>query len=148
MKKLAYLECVILEVSRKFGVVPGCFQRELIEDTLIGGVGIRKGTFVDNNWMSIFYKPELFEDPFEFIPERWQKPDYKEKQQLASMIFSSGPRSCIGKNLALIEIKIMTIKVMQRYEKVMEHDIEHRAYDLPFALHIKNCQAGLLKKEQ
>ena len=148
MKKLSYLECIILEVKRKFGVLPGCLQRELIEDTLIGGVGVRKGTLIDTNWMSISYKPEIFEDPFEFILEWWQRADYKEKQQLVSMVFSSGPRNFIGKNLALFEVKVMTIKLIKRYEKVIEHNIKDRAYNMPFALHIKNCQASLIKSNQ
>ena len=34
--------------------------------------------------------------------------------------FSLGPRSCLGKNLALLESKIAVIKFMQRYEELKE----------------------------
>ena len=39
-------------------------------------------------------------------------------------MFSGGPRGCIGKNLALTEIKIMTIKFMQRYGNLIEEGIQ------------------------
>ncbi len=42
----------------------------------------------------------------------------QELQNLVLLTFSGGPRSCIGKNLALLESKIAVIKFMQRYENL------------------------------
>ena len=39
---------------------------------------------------------------------------------MISFNFSGGPRGFIGKNLALIETKIMVIKFMKRYSSMME----------------------------
>ena len=36
------------------------------------------------------------------------------------MIFSGGPRGCIGKSLALINTKVMMVKFMQRYSALIE----------------------------
>lgn len=69
---------------------------------------------LDSNWIGAFYNPKVFEKPHDFIPERWEREDYKEKKQIVSMMFSAGPRSCIGKSLAMTEIKVMVIKVMMR----------------------------------
>ena len=38
------------------------------------------------------------------------------------MVFSVGPRNCIGKYLALTEIKVMMIKILQRYKNIVEVD--------------------------
>jgi len=32
--------------------------------------------------------------------------------------FSGGPRNCLGKNLAIIEAKIGTIKLLRRYKQI------------------------------
>lgn len=36
------------------------------------------------------------------------------------LAFSSGPRSCIGKNLAILQSKIAVIKFLQRYKNLKE----------------------------
>ena len=77
-----------------------------------------KGTLVDMTWINFLHNPNIFVKPFEFSPERWEKEDIKKQQQLVSMIFSGGPRSCLGKNLAITEMKVMMIKIMQRYENI------------------------------
>jgi cytochrome P450 len=101
IKKLRYLECVIHETSRKMCSVVGMFTRKPTEDTTLGGVPIKKGTLIDAFWINIMYNPETFENSMEFIPERWESEESSKHQQLISIMFSGGPRGCIGKNLAL-----------------------------------------------
>ena len=61
------------------------------------------------------------------------------------MVFSVGPRSCIGKNLALTELKIMIVKFMQRYNLEPGKSVGERGIDLPFALQIKNRKTILTR---
>ena len=61
------------------------------------------------------------------------------------MVFSAGPRTCIGKNLALTELKIMTVKFMQRYNLEPGKSVDERGIDLPFALQIKNRKTTLTR---
>jgi cytochrome P450 len=68
----------------------------------------------------MFYNPKIFENPKEFIPERWEKEENQKHKNLVSMIFSAGPRSCIGKYLAMTEIKVMIVKFLKRYESIVE----------------------------
>ena len=70
-KKIPYLEYVIWETFRIFCVVPNTFYRVVKKEIEIEGVKIHEGTRVNFAWMSIFYNPEIFENPSEFIPERW-----------------------------------------------------------------------------
>ena len=67
-KKIPYLECVILEIIRVFCVVPHTFHRVVKKEIEIR---IHKGTRINFSWISIFYNPEIFDKPSEFIPERW-----------------------------------------------------------------------------
>ena len=124
-KKLPYLECVMSETSRLFNPAANLFQRELIQDTTLGGVPIEKGVLFDSIMVNQFHDPKIFKDPFEFIPERWESGiPTQEQTRLISMMFGGGPRSCIGKNLALVNSKVMTIKFLQRYASVIEEGIQ------------------------
>ena len=42
MKKLPYLDCVILEIYRTFSSVSGMFERRVQEDMILGGVTSKK----------------------------------------------------------------------------------------------------------
>lgn len=55
------------------------------------------------------------EDVEEFRPERWFEGD-KEKMQRAFNPFSWGPRACVGKNLAALELCVIIASVFRRYE--------------------------------
>ncbi|RYP84561.1 hypothetical protein DL769_001149 [Monosporascus sp. CRB-8-3] len=60
---------------------------------------------------SIHQSPDYWDRPTEFLPERWMRdekdPLYPRKD--AWMPFSLGPRSCIGMELALVELKLVCI---------------------------------------
>ena len=71
------------------------------------------------HWISNYYDPEIFENPFEFKPQRWEKEESKSYQSMLNYIFSGGPRGCIGKSLALTEAKVFMIKFVQRYENLV-----------------------------
>ena len=73
MKKLQYLDCVLTETSRLFPSSGGLFDRILDEDITMFGVPINRGIFISGNWIASFHNPSVFEQPLEFIPERWEK---------------------------------------------------------------------------
>jgi cytochrome P450 len=57
-----------------------------------------------------------FHDPNEYLPERWlgTKEVLTEVKTLF-MPFSSGPRACLGKNLAMMELKVITATLIRRF---------------------------------
>ena len=59
-------------------------------------------------------------------------------------MFSGGPRGCIGKHLAIIEMKVMMIKFLQRYENLVE--MKERKYELQLTYHITNSDVRVTKK--
>jgi len=63
------------------------------------------------------------------------------------MLFSGGPRGCLGKSLALVEIKVMMIKFLQRYDKLKELALKDgkRAYDIRFLYVVKDSSVELGK---
>jgi len=60
--------------------------------------------------------PDVFPNPDIFNPQRWltpATPSYQMKELF--MPFSKGPRACLGKNIALLELKLVTAALVQRY---------------------------------
>ena len=60
--------------------------------------------------------PRYFPQPEEFLPERWLRENtgylsYKNAHPFACMPFGFGPRSCIGRRFAELEITTLLMKV-------------------------------------
>ncbi|SMR57319.1 unnamed protein product [Zymoseptoria tritici ST99CH_1E4] len=54
--------------------------------------------------------PDIYAQPDTFLPERWSTQSDKVKHKDAFAPFSMGPMGCIGKNLALMELRTLTTR--------------------------------------
>lgn len=57
--------------------------------------------------------PRVFLDPDKFSPERWRDPT--EEMKLMFMPFSVGTRACLGRTLAMMELKMICATLLRRY---------------------------------
>jgi cytochrome P450 len=57
--------------------------------------------------------------------------------------FSGGPRSCLGKSLALLESKVATIKFLQRYDNLNEE--QEREFMTTVSMRIKKSMANFTR---
>ena len=74
----------------------------------------------------LHHNPEYHPDPFKYDPERWIASDNYEKggsspekvqlAQSAFCPFSVGPRGCIGKGVAYLELSIALARVLWLYD--------------------------------
>ncbi|KAJ5291528.1 cytochrome P450 [Penicillium angulare] len=64
---------------------------------------------------TIFRSERSFEDPLSFVPERWySRPEMiRDKDSFAP--FGVGRRACVGKNLALTQIRLVVTILLSRY---------------------------------
>lgn len=53
---------------------------------------------------------DIYSSPDTFLPERWYSQEEKVKHKDAFAPFSMGPFGCIGKNLALMELRTLTTR--------------------------------------
>lgn len=62
--------------------------------------------------------PANWTRPDEFIPERWlgENPEFDGDQRDASQPFQIGPRACIGRNLAYVEIKLIIARLIWQFD--------------------------------
>lgn len=73
---------------------------------------------------SVHYDPDLWgpEDPYVFFPERHQT----KRHPMAYLPFGAGPRFCVGMRFALIEMKILLVRLLREYSIVPGEHLENR----------------------
>jgi cytochrome P450 family 12 len=66
---------------------------------------------------------KYFERSSEFIPERWLKdntdsscPHSKDSHPFAYLPFGFGPRMCVGRRFAELEIEVLTIRLIREFK--------------------------------
>lgn len=100
--------------------------RKLKEDMVLQGYKIPKGANVAMSTALLQRESKYFANPDNFIPERWLKgerhldnvtcPHTSVTNAFAYLPFGYGPRSCIGRRFAELEIANMTIRMVRTFE--------------------------------
>ncbi|KAF8795078.1 putative cytochrome P450 301a1 like protein [Argiope bruennichi] len=65
-------------------------------------------------YTELFTHERYFEEPFQFIPERWL--NKKKMHPYAFMPFGFGVRSCIGRRLAEMEITLLVAEIIRKFK--------------------------------
>jgi cytochrome P450 len=86
---------------------------EALVDTMVGDVQVAKGTIVWCVMRSSSVDDAWFANASRFEPGRWFDDAVNKK---ASMPFGAGPRTCPGRYLALLEIKVAMAMLLARFE--------------------------------
>lgn len=61
------------------------------------------------NWESI--RTENFDDPTQYKPERWLDDDISTTHTLATVPFGYGPKACLARKLANLQLSMLISKV-------------------------------------
>ncbi|GAB6026988.1 hypothetical protein CHUAL_013654 [Chamberlinius hualienensis] len=112
---LPYTEALIMEVHRKASLVPLSVPHRTIEDAKVLGYVIPKGTTCLQNIYAIHHDPMLWDEPDVFKPERFLDKNNKVVWPPYFMPFSVGARSCIGRNMAQMELKIIISHLLHKF---------------------------------
>ena len=111
LEKLPYLDSVIKESMR---ILPASSysQRIAVQPTSIGPVRLNPGTPVIFSQYITHHRPDIYENPDQFSPERWQT---IAPSAYAYLPFGAGPRMCIGAPLAMVEIRTALTIMLKRF---------------------------------
>ncbi|GBN82464.1 Cytochrome P450 4V2, partial [Araneus ventricosus] len=114
LKNMKYLECAIKETFRIYPPAPA-LTKYLKEDTTICGYQIPKGT-VCAAFPHVLHRDEkVFPNPEKFDPDRFLPENSATRHPYAYIPFSAGPRNCIGKKLAFMELLTVVSTILRRY---------------------------------
>ncbi|KAH7009661.1 benzoate 4-monooxygenase cytochrome P450 [Ilyonectria destructans] len=117
LSKLKYLQACIDESLRLHPPVPSGLQRMTPPQGLqVGDVFIPGDTIVQIPAHTLYRDKRLFDQPNEFIPERWTSQPELTKDASVFHPFSMGRYSCVGKQLGLMELRYVTSQVLRRYD--------------------------------
>lgn len=123
-QKLPYLDAVVQE-SFRLHPAPGLILERIVppQGMQICNDFIPGGTIVGCNAWVVHRRPEVFGfDVDTFRPERWlEASPAKLKEMKGTMLqFGAGARTCIGKNISLLEIYKLVPSFLRRFEIELE----------------------------
>lgn len=119
LANLPYTEMVIREAMRLYPPAPG-FAREPIEDVIVGGYQVPKGSLVTVNTYALQRDVRFYDDPERFDPERFARGWEERIPRYAYLPFGGGPRVCIGSGFAMMEARLILATVAQRFKLPVE----------------------------
>eukprot|EP00929_Paragymnodinium_shiwhaense_P027106 TRINITY_DN15987_c1_g2_i2.p1 TRINITY_DN15987_c1_g2~~TRINITY_DN15987_c1_g2_i2.p1 ORF type:complete len:499 (+),score=87.69 TRINITY_DN15987_c1_g2_i2:116-1612(+) len=113
VKRMKYVQAVINESLRLYPSVPLNEKYVLNDDTLPDGTFVPSGTTVTYNSYAMGRNCDIWgPDAAEFKPQRWLDMGGV-PSSYAYPIFHAGPRECLGKRLAQIEMKACLVRVLR-----------------------------------
>ncbi|KAH8255396.1 hypothetical protein KR038_002387 [Drosophila bunnanda] len=117
MMEMTYLDQTITETLRKYPALAS-LTRVASEDYEIpardGGesVVLEKGTNIHIPVRAIHYDPDIYPEPNEFRPERFDPAACQERPTVAFLGFGDGPRNCIGLRFGRMQVKVGLITLL------------------------------------
>uniref|UniRef100_UPI003AAA77E4 uncharacterized protein n=1 Tax=Centroberyx gerrardi TaxID=166262 RepID=UPI003AAA77E4 len=108
-----FLHSVLLEVQRLWPPFIGG-RRIASQDTSLAGFHVPKDHAAIYISHSVHRDPEVFQQPDDFLPERWSGRNAGQEHLLCS--FGGGPRNCIGVKLTDVFVKAACSYLLQHYD--------------------------------
>ncbi|CAM0870631.1 unnamed protein product [Alopecurus aequalis] len=148
--RLVYLHAALCESLRLYPPVPMEHKGVVAAEAMPSGHEVAPG---DKIIISLYAMGRMEgvwgEDCREFRPERWigddGKPRYVPSYRFVS--FNSGPRTCLGKDMAFVQLKAVAAAVVRNFEveAVPGHVIEPK---ISIILHMKNGFKARIQRRQ
>ncbi|KAF7055943.1 hypothetical protein CFC21_063410 [Triticum aestivum] len=146
--RLTYLHAALCESLRLYPPVPMEHKGVVAAEALPSGHEVRPG---DKVMVSLYAMGRMEavwgKDCREFRPERWIGEDGKARYvpSYKFVSFNSGPRTCLGKDMAFVQLKAVAAAVVRNFEveAVPGHAVEPK---ISIILHIKNGFKARIKR--
>jgi cytochrome P450 len=132
-----YVRACVQEALRMAPPVTGLAPRQVLPGGItVGSKHFPPGTIIGTPIYTIHHNKTYFPDPFIYRPERWivdpflgRTEDHVRLAQSAFCPFSVGPRSCVAKNLAWMELSITVARTLYLYDMKLDTSHSHGISD-------------------
>lgn len=121
LPSLPYTSMVFQEAMRLYPPAYVIGRRALLEDRIEGYVIPRGANVYLVPWVT-HRRPDLWERPLDFDPERFTDERSAGRPQYAYIPFGGGPRRCLGDSFAETESRLILAAVAQRYRVRLQPD--------------------------
>ncbi|KAJ0978942.1 hypothetical protein J5N97_014416 [Dioscorea zingiberensis] len=118
LRQMQYLHAAISEAMRLYPPVSVNSTMCQSDDTLPDGTLLKKGMFMSYNAYSMGRMESIWgKDCVEFKPERWLDGEgaFRPENPYRYPVFHAGPRMCLGKEMAYIQMKSIAACVLERF---------------------------------
>nr|XP_046227938.1 cytochrome P450 2F2-like [Scatophagus argus] len=119
---MPYMQAVIHEVQRVANAVPLSVFHRTTNDTKLMGYFLPKGTLVIQNLNSVLQEEGQWKFPQEFNPENFLNDHGEFVKPEAFMPFSAGPRMCLGEGLARMELFLIMVTLLRKFNFIWPED--------------------------
>lgn len=92
------------------------FTRCVTSDTELGGHRLPAGTAVVLSPWIIHHRPDVYDEPARFDPDRWLTQDKRSARDGTMIAFGSGSRRCIGEQFGKIESTLALATIVSRWQ--------------------------------
>nr|QWK52344.1 cytochrome P450 96A2-3 [Isatis tinctoria] len=119
LNKLVYLHGALCEAMRLYPPVSFGRKSSIKSDELPSGHKVDANSKVIICLYALGRMTKVWgEDALQFKPERWICEDGRLKHEPSCkfLSFNSGPRTCLGKNLAMTQMKTVAVEILQNYD--------------------------------
>ncbi|CCT74692.1 related to benzoate 4-monooxygenase cytochrome P450 [Fusarium fujikuroi IMI 58289] len=116
-RDVPYLRACIDESLRLRPPIAYALQRLVVspQGAIIAGHHIKQGTTVAVSPWTVHRNRKLYKNPDEFDPGRWFDPEQLSNLRRYNIVFSQGPRQCLGRHIAIVELQILISTLVRRY---------------------------------
>lgn len=112
---LEYTHWVVQEALRLYPSVYA-FSRRAERDDTVCGYRVPKGTKILVSPFVLHRLPDIWPNPDEFQPERFSPEQSNTRSPHAYIPFGAGPRQCIGRRFAMLEMRLIVPMILQRFQ--------------------------------
>jgi cytochrome P450 len=115
LSQLPYTEMIVKEALRLYPP-SWTIGRQAAETVIIEGYTIPRGSLIFASPYVVHRNPQYFDEPEQFIPERFAGNLEKRLPRYAYFPFGGGPRICIGQAFAMMEARLILATIAQRWQ--------------------------------
>jgi cytochrome P450 len=114
LPRLRYANMVLQESMRIYPPV-WVIPRDAIDDDCIGGHRIPAGSTILLSPYLTHRHPDFWDNPEAFDPDRFQPARSHDRPRHAHFPFGGGPRLCMAADMAMAELLLIMVMIVQRY---------------------------------